>query len=165
MVSTNNSAEYYDGIASGYNELHGDEQRNKYRLLAAAIHLPHNAKVLDVGAGSGIGNEFFPNMIGCDPSQGLLKQHPNKHSVVCSAELLPFGDESFDAVLCVSALHHTDYHKAISEMKRVSKGLIAITVLKKSAKASELCAAIKSSLRVISQIDEPKDTLFVARKA
>jgi ubiquinone/menaquinone biosynthesis C-methylase UbiE len=165
MASPNNSATYYDGIAAGYNELHGDEQRNKYRLIAEQLNLPLDARILDVGAGTGIGNEFFPLMIGCDPSPELLKQHPNKQSVVCSAELLPFGDESFDAVLCVSALHHTDYLKAIEEMKRVSKGIVVLTVLKKSPKFNELCKAIKSSLKVIAQIDEPKDLLFVARKA
>jgi len=154
------TAHYYDGIASGYDELHGEEQRVKYHIIADRLGLPDDARVLDVGAGTGIGHTIIPS-VGIDPSPELLKQHPHPESVVGRAEELPFPDKSFDAVISVTAIHHADVPKAISEMKRVSRGPIAISVLKKSAFAHAIIAEAVKQLRPLTIIDEAKDSILI----
>lgn len=154
------TARYYDGIAHGYDELHGEEQLAKYRIIADRLKLSTDARVLDVGAGTGVGYSIIPS-VGIDPSPELLKQHPHKESVVGRAEELPFPDKSFDAVISVTAIHHTDVHQAIQEMQRVSRGPIAITVLKKSAFAHAIIAAAVQELRPLIIIDEDKDSILI----
>lgn len=153
--------DYYDSIAPGYDELHGEEQLKKYRLLAELCRLPQDARILDVGAGTGIGNQVFPGMIGVDPSAGLLARHPHAESVVAPAEQLPFPDKSFDAVLCVTAIHHADYQAAVAEMQRVSRGVIAITILKKSLQASAILQFLRGALDPALVLEEEKDWLVV----
>jgi ubiquinone/menaquinone biosynthesis C-methylase UbiE len=149
---------YYDDIAAGYNELHGEEQRKKYALIAS--HLKLGTHVLDVGAGTGIGHDIIPSL-GIDPAPKLIKQHPNKESIVGSAEALPFPDKSFDAVICVTAIHHTDYRKAISEMRRVTKGPIAVTILKKSPQSAHILAYVLATLTPLTLLDEEKDYVCI----
>lgn len=154
------TATYYDGIAAGYDELHGEEQLAKYRIIAERLALPEGAHVLDVGAGSGVGYAVVPS-VGIDPSPELLKRHPHPESVVGRAEELPFPDKSFDAVISVTAIHHADVPKAIAEMKRVSRGPVAITVLKKSAFAHAIIAEAVKQLKPLVIIDEEKDSILV----
>jgi SAM-dependent methyltransferase len=57
----------------------------------------------------------------CDAAAGM------RPDVVCPAEALAFGDESFDVVACRIAAHHfTDVAAAVREMARVSRGLVVI---------------------------------------
>jgi ubiquinone/menaquinone biosynthesis C-methylase UbiE len=157
---------YYDGLAEGYNQLHAAEQLAKYRIIAHELHLPANARVLDVGAGTGIGNQIIPN-IGIDPSPALIAQHPNTESLVGRAEALPFPDNSFDAVISVTALHHTDYKQALREMQRVSKGPVAVSLLKKSSVTEHIVSYMQQHMHPFARIEEEKDIILISnpRKA
>jgi ubiquinone/menaquinone biosynthesis C-methylase UbiE len=152
--------QYYDAIAAGYNELHGEEQLVKYRRIAQELQLPADARVLDVGAGTGIGYAIIPS-VGVDPSPELLKQHPHPQSVVARAESLPFPDQSFDAALCVTAIHHADHTQAIRELLRVSRGPIAITVLKKSPRAQAIVHDAQALLQPLRILEEDKDLILL----
>ena len=155
---------YYDAIAPGYNELHGEEQRAKYRLVRDILHdtfgLRADARVLDVGAGTGLGADIIWS-VGVDPSPGLLAQHPHPDSVEGRAEHLPFGDKSFDAAISVSAIHHTDHVRAFHEMARISRGPLAITILKKSLRALEISKFLEKSMHDVVRVEEKKDIIFV----
>lgn len=103
----------------------------------------HN-KILEVGYGSGI---FFPELVQhCNKLYGLeifgeasknkvkemmKKENINTELVTGSILKIPFEENFFDAIVCVSALEHLEPHelkKAILEMKRVVKkdGLIIL---------------------------------------
>ena len=57
----------------------------------------------------------------CDAAAGM------EPDVVCPAEALPFGDGSFDVVVCRLAAHHfDDPTAAVREMARVSRRLVVI---------------------------------------
>ena len=57
----------------------------------------------------------------CDAAAGM------EPDVVCPAEALPFGDGSFDVVVCRLAAHHfDDPGAAVREMARVSRRLVVI---------------------------------------
>ena len=75
---------------------------------------------LDVATGGGHVarrlREAGLEVITCDAAPGM---HPD---VVCSAESLPFADQSFDVVACRTAAHHfADVGKAVAEMARVTR--------------------------------------------
>ena len=58
-------------------------------------------------------------MTTCDAAAGM------EPDVVCPAEDLPFGDRSYDVVVCRVAAHHfTDPDLAIHEMARVTRRLV-----------------------------------------
>lgn len=83
-------------------------------------------KTLEVGSfGSPDYTKYFPNRIGVDVRGG------KGVDIIASAYKLPFNDEEFNLVLCISVLEHLeDPHSAIKEMRRVLKinGRIIVSV-------------------------------------
>lgn len=156
--------DYYSKIAKGYNKLHGEEQRKKVELIKKKIRFPKEWLLLDVGCGTGLSSDFNCNVIGIDPSPGMLKR--NKHQKVLGyAENLPFDDNSFDCVVCLSAVHNfKDMEKGLKEIERVGKGLFIISVLKKSRKFGAISRLIKKEFDAFNEIDSDKDIIFLCHK-
>lgn len=151
--------QYYNQIAKSYNELHGKEQIQKAKLILK--HIKPKGKLLDIGAGTGIATKLFEPYCDCtalDPSQELLKQYTRK-KIIGKAESLPFKDKTFDTIISLTALHHTDLKQAIKEINRVAKnnGIIAISFLKKSKKLNQA----KQLLKNYKQIEQEKDLIFI----
>ncbi len=70
----------YDAIAPGYDELYGNEQRQKFALVCSLLPELRPGTLLDVGCGTALARPFFPewDYIGIDSSRRLLensKQH------------------------------------------------------------------------------------------
>lgn len=160
IVMTN----YYDEISEGYNELHGEEQKRKARIILDNVEVKSNDTLLDVGCGTGIATEMFScQKVGIDPSAELVKQCGFK-AMVGKAEELPFEDKSFDIVISLTAAQNfEDIEKAIKEMKRVAKKQIIITTLKKSGKLEEIRQAIKENLTIEEVKEEEQDIIFFCR--
>ena len=81
--------------------------------------------VLDVATGGGHVarrlREAGSTVVTCDPAPGM------KADVLCTAEHLPFADDSFDVVACRVAAHHfEDVAGALLEMGRVSGDLVLV---------------------------------------
>jgi ubiquinone/menaquinone biosynthesis C-methylase UbiE len=161
--SVNKDMTYYDNIASGYKELHKEEQLEKIAIIKK--HVPFHAKwkVLDVGCGPYFG-DFEGHVVGIDPSIKLLKQA--KIPVVLGVgEALPFRSDGFMAVVCITAIQNfDDVKKGLLEMKRVAKEYIVISVLKGSAKVALLEEVIPEHLSIERIVEEEKDILFFCRK-
>ena len=140
--------EYYNKIAKGYNELHKQEQLKKINIIKKLIKPKPLA--LDIGAGTGISSKPF-KAIALDPSINMLKQYKGI-KIVAKAENLPFKDNTFNTIISVTALHHSDIKKSLKEIKRVSKkdAKISITILKKS----------KIRLTKFKKIEEKKDFIY-----
>ena len=80
---------------------------------------------LDVATGGGhvAGRlrEAGLEVVSCDPAPGM------QPDVLCTAEDLPFADDSFDVVTCRVAPHHfVDVQTAVSEMARVSRSRVLV---------------------------------------
>ena len=126
-------ARTYDNIAPHYDKAMRPLDRwFLARLRATTLrHLPEGARVLELGAGTGLNFVFYPaNTMGIatEPSSGMLriasqKEKPDRLRLVQScAEQLPFADNSFDAAfatLVFCSLAHP--RQAFSELRRVVK--------------------------------------------
>ncbi len=152
---------YYNETAKGYNELHKEEQLKKVKIIKQHLKKPYG-KLLDIGAGTGISTKPFEKdskeAIALDPSEELLKQYKGK-KVLAKAESLPFKDNTFDTIISITALHHSNLKQAIKEINRVAKpnAQIAISFLKRSKYLKE----IQKLLKDYNQIEEDKDIIFI----
>jgi len=164
---------YYDSIASGYDDLHGDEQQKKMREILEALGSEAPGKddlLLDVGCGSGISTSVWQcSCTGIDPSKELIKiareKYPDRKFIVGEAESLPFPNDSFDAVISITSMHNfNDIRKGIAEMKRVGKNLFVISVLRKSEKIEEIEKLVIINFKVRKMIMEDKDLIFICGK-
>jgi ubiquinone/menaquinone biosynthesis C-methylase UbiE len=155
----------YDALAPGYNELYMDEQLEKLRVIRRHVRLPHSAVLLDVGCGTGISSTGFNcRKIGIDESFGMLKAagSADLQKVHGHAERLPFADNSVDCVISLTAIHNFSHQKkAIEEMKRVSRGKIVVSVLKRAANYTRIIGLCEKLLKGAKLIDTEKDTIFV----
>ncbi len=147
---------YYDDISKGYNELYGEEQKQKARLLKQ--HLKIKGLLLDIGAGTGISTEEFKDKATCillDPSLEMLNK-ANGLRVCAEAEHLPFKEKTFDTIVSLTALHHVNLENALVEIERVAKrnASIGISMLKKSSKSSK-------KLERWKEIKEEKDVIYL----
>lgn len=82
--------------------------------------------VLDVGCGEGSLARYLASrghqVIGVDPDASVLPTDTEgTHFLLGDATNLPFGDDSFDAVVSVMMLHQTRLELALTEMRRVLK--------------------------------------------
>lgn len=155
--------DYYDEIAAGYEQLHGEEQLRKAKIILQNLEVKETDNLLDVGCGTASYLSIFKcQKTGIDSSKELLKQA--KIPVVQGkAEELPFPDNSFDIVISLTAIHHADAKKAVAEMFRVAKRNIVISVLKKASNFKEIEKEI-SKLNVEKRVEESHDVIFFIRK-
>ena len=108
-----------------------------YERLAAALldHAPCSlagARVLDVGAGTGVAGQVAlrrgaGRAVASDLAAGMLRQRaPGIAAVVADAQVLPFTDDSFDLVVAAFSLGHLpDPSRALLEARRVAPSLVA----------------------------------------
>ena len=162
---------YYDSIAAGYNELHGEEQRKKLSIvieLLREVALPEG-DILDVGCGTGLALDAVARTtgracVGVEPSEGMAARYDGaQRLVVGGAEDLPFEDERFCACISITAIQNfSDITKGVMEMRRVTKrgGVLIITCLKRSPKARFVTETIAELLEVRSVQEEEKDLIF-----
>ena len=161
---------YYDEIAEGYNELHGQEQERKAITIVDYLRqnfmLADDIDVLDVGCGTCHATLLFPGQkTGIDPSEELLKQcDPSVKTLKGKAEDLPFEDDSFDLVISLTAVHNfDDVEKGLQEMKRVGKSDFAFSILKKSKNFGFIENEIKENFKIKKIIDGKKDWVYICK--
>ena len=161
----NPASEYYNSIASSYNELHGEEQLRKLRYIADGlkkyVKITPQTRMLDVGCGTGLSAKVFDvKLQGIEPAKALATQAPFQ-VIVANAEHLQFRDSCFDLVLCVTVLHNCKNPiAAVKEMKRVGTKIWVITILKKAKKAVALRKLIEEEFHVLEVIDDVHDWIY-----
>ncbi len=108
-------------------------ERNKlYKTERVSGFFPGNKslRVLDLAGGTGVNSDALSRLghdiSVADVSLQMLKVKEKMkrqgEPVCCSAELLPFRNLFFDAVLLTDALHHFDYpDKVFCEIRRILK--------------------------------------------
>lgn len=148
----------YKIIYKGYDGLYKEEQLEKLNMLKKYIRFNKDDRMLDLGCGTGISSNFFDcKSIGIDSCLEMLKEG----SICAKAEELPFKDNVFDIVISVTAIHNFDnVEKAMEEIKRVCKGKVIITLLKRSNRFNYIKGILNKSFK-FREIDGNRDMIFI----
>ncbi|MEB3851787.1 MAG: methyltransferase domain-containing protein [Desulfurococcales archaeon] len=150
--------ERYDATCMGYDELYGEEQREKYQAALDALGPPRGA-VLDAGCGTALLAEFLHSrgLLGgvdlyvCLDYSGCMlsiaagrlgRIMPGRHLIVeGNVEHLPFPDSAFDYVYSFTVLDLVDHPiRAAAELKRVARGPVVVSLLRRLPYKSLLLA-------------------------
>lgn len=132
MVTVESFGEEWDKFAS-FSEAEISQVGNEYFDIIDLNSL-QNARVLDVGCGTGRWTKFIARHVAhvdaIDPSKAivsaahLLENEDNVRLSQAGVSNLPFADESFDLVFSLGVLHHIpDTEQAMKDaVKKVKKG-------------------------------------------
>ncbi len=121
------SAQLYDTIGTTYAVTRRTEPRIAARFWAA---LGDARTVLNVGAGTGSYEPPGRDVTAVEPSAIMRAQRPADAApcVAGVAESLPFEDQSFDAAMAFSTIHHwQDPIAGLREMRRVARRVVVFT--------------------------------------
>jgi SAM-dependent methyltransferase len=124
--------EMFSGSAEAYDRFVGRYGPQLSQRLIEAAGIPPQARVLDVGCGTGRLTEALAERVGAenvaavDPSQPFVEaaaaRVPDADVRVGRAEALPFDDQSFDAALSQLVLNFVpDAAQAMAEKGRVTR--------------------------------------------
>jgi SAM-dependent methyltransferase len=121
------SAQLYDTIGATYTVTRRTEPRIARRIWAA---LGDARTVVNVGAGTGSYEPPGLDVTAVEPS-ALMRARRTADAAPCVAavaEGLPFEDQSFDAAMAVSTVHHwADPIAGLREMQRVARRVVVFT--------------------------------------
>lgn len=155
--------DYYSVISGSYDGLHKEEQLKKLNIIKKYIKVKKYELLLDIGCGTGISKEVFDcKILGIDNSKAMVDKF-GKSCFLAEAENLPFKDNMFDIILCITAIHNfNNMEKAVNEIKRVGKRhvQIAISLLKKANNFNKIKGLLLKNFD-FKVIDEEKDIIFV----
>jgi SAM-dependent methyltransferase len=121
------SGQLYDTIGATYTVTRRTEPRIAARIWAA---LGDARTVLNVGAGTGSYEPPGLDVTAVEPSALMRAQRPAGAAPCLDAvaESLPFEDQSFDAAMAVSTVHHwQDPIAGLREMRRVARRVVVFT--------------------------------------
>lgn len=117
----------YDSIGATYPVTRRTEPRIAAQIWAA---LGDARTVLNVGAGTGSYEPPDRDVTAVEPSTLMRSQRPDGAAacVAATAENLPFEDQSFDAAMAISTIHHwQDPVVGLREMRRVARRVVVFT--------------------------------------
>jgi SAM-dependent methyltransferase len=117
----------YDTIGGDYIATRRTEPRIAARIWDA---LGDAQTVLNIGAGTGSYEPADRDVTAVEPSAVMRAQRPAGAApcVAAAAEGLPFPDQSFDAAMAVSTVHHwQDPIAGLREMRRVARRVVVVT--------------------------------------
>jgi SAM-dependent methyltransferase len=117
----------YDTIGRTYTATRRTEPRIAAQIWSA---LGDARSVLNVGAGAGSYEPLDRDVTAVEPSAVMRAQRADGAApcFAASADELPFDDQSFDAAMAVSTIHHwPDPVAGLREMRRVARRVVVFT--------------------------------------
>jgi SAM-dependent methyltransferase len=158
--------------------LRSGPQMAEYRTAAQRVALAGHREVLDWGCGYGQMTDLLRGFgvhvtaLDYDPgAQGLerrrLNHYPGVEALYTSEPVrLPFGDDSFDAVLSMGVLEHVgDPDASLDEIRRVLRPAGMLYVYKLPNRFSYLEAIARRTSGMYFHGQQPDDRLYTIRTA
>lgn len=125
----------YNKLASVYDRRWHNYISHSLSFLDNWVDIPSEASVLDLACGTG---EFAKLLLTKNPQQHItgidiskqmlakaenkLRAYPNVKLQNAAVKNLPFGDASFEIVICANAFHYFEFpQQTLTEIKRVLK--------------------------------------------
>lgn len=111
--------------------------------------------VVNVGAGTGSYEPADRDVTAVEPSRLMRAQRPAGAApcVAATADSLPFEDQSFDAAMAVSTIHHwPDPIAGLREMRRVARRVVVFTFDGSAAALSDRFWLIRDYLPEVTQL-------------
>ena len=140
------SKTYYNSISSSYEELYGQEQIEKVKVIESLLKekqiLDNKGKIIDLGCGSGLSSNWLSkygyNIYGYDVSEKLIElaksNYPNNNYFCYDVDNIKsknFKQSDFEIGISVSAIQNFKRpYIVFKELIRISKNVI-ITYPKK----------------------------------
>ena len=143
------------------------------------IDLQNIEMVLDVGCGIGLLREYLRELgfdgfyIGLDILEDRIMeakkdQDHNSDLILADAHHLPFRDRAFDLVALITVIHLLRVEESLEELKRVTKRVLIITILKGLKFSVKLFKTIKELMSewMTISLDKPwiKDLICISSR-
>ncbi len=138
--------EWYESIVEGYDELYGEEQRQKIDSLLKLVGVSSLGKLLDAGSGTGgLGRRLAPSgrinyYVGLDLAYSMLLKARQSLAgvdvpydlVAGDLEYMPFRERCFDTIFSLSVLSCSTAGGVVGNLRRATRegGLLVFSVLK-----------------------------------
>ena len=124
-----------------------------WHQIDEVLRIDHGS-ILEIGVGSGFVSNYLRNkgvsVITLDIAKDL------KPDIVASVTDIPFADESFDTIICFEVLEHVlydDFIKALSELFRISKSHVIISLPEYTGNVCRLDISIPRMIYIKRLID------------
>src|SRR5215831_19228448 len=143
---TRKVAKWYNTLASSYDELYGQEQADKHKIILEHIGSGRIGMLLDVGCGTGrflqLADGICDMEVGVDVSRSMLLIAKNRRSarndlVQAVSSSLPFRNGFADCIVSISTSKAgSDQSELVAESERVGKenSLLAVIGFDQPAK-------------------------------
>lgn len=173
-------ARKYDATVDVYDGLYAEEQRRKYAVLEEVLVPRELHRVLDVGCGTGLLEEWLASktrvLVGVDFSRRMLvranertRRFGNVELVQADSDYLPFRGGMFTCVLSFTLLQNLPRPSStVDEMVRAAAdgSAVVISALREGL-SSEMLRNLLSTedLQVLRVVEESvKDAVAICRK-
>lgn len=103
--------------------------RRRIQLITQRANLKKGTRVLEIGCGTGMFTQYLAptqaELVAIDLSYDFVRQARSKPACsqtgycVSDIENICFLNDSFDAVVGISILHHLELHSALAQIKRI----------------------------------------------
>ncbi len=123
-------ANYYNALSQSYDELYGEEQGLKNRLVGDLLKAIRFRRALDIGCGTGAFLQAYPHYqeaVGIDLSREMLRKAQEKkirnvELIVGDASALPIRDGIADLIISISlAEAGSTLPRMLGELERVAE--------------------------------------------
>ena len=169
------SKDYYNSISKGYKNLYHKEQIkkiNNVKNIIEKINSKNNLKILDIGCGDGVLNNFFNlqknKLFSIDCSSKLLKLNNSKNKILCDFEFekIPFLKNEIDYIFSFSVLQDIfNYKKVLLECKKILKenGIFILSFIKLIKNKKEIEFFLNKNFIIQKKIICEIDEIFILR--
>lgn len=136
-----------------------DIQIKKYEKMLQILPYLRNKKILDIGIGHGYFEEFLKSkginadIVSIDPNKEMMQDNLSKAlAIIADGNALPFGDNSFDIIICLDAAQFINSNDFIRVLK--PSGLVLFSIFFNRQNLEERRDMLKNMLNNFTTLKE-----------